>query len=635
MPLLRLSNISIAYGTHALLKNADFQLDAGERVGLLGRNGEGKSTLMKIIAGNVLPDHGDIWRQPELRLAWLEQSPDLPDDATIYDAVAGGLGELGEWITRYHALTLSMDYDDDKALNEMGDLQHKLESHNGWHFQQRVETTLNKLDLPGELKISDLSGGWKRRVALARALVIEPEVLLLDEPTNHLDFESITWLEEQMLNFQGAVLFVTHDRSFLQKLATRIVDLDRGNLVSWAGSYDDYLIRKAAALEDEANQNAEFDKKLADEEVWIRQGVKARRTRNEGRVRALEKLRNERAQRRLQQGTARLALEKGDASGKKVIEVDNICFGYGEKQIIKNFSALIQRGDKIGLIGANGAGKSTLLKLLLQQIEPNSGTVEQGTKLEIAYFDQLRDQLDPNLTVADTVADGNDFVEIAGNKRHVMSYLGDFLFAPARARSPVKSLSGGEKNRLLLARLFTKPANLIVMDEPTNDLDLETLELLEEKLVNYDGTLLLVSHDRAFLDNVVTSVFVLNGSGDVDEFVGGYTDWMSYVNQIEQTKSAIVAKKNQEAPKQDKLAVKKKRLSYKDQQELNDLPQMIDDLEVKQAALTLQISSSAFYKKEPLAIAKTLDELKSIETKLEQVYARWNDLEALMDEGVS
>ena len=635
MPLLRLSNISIAYGTHALLKNADFQLDAGERVGLLGRNGEGKSTLMKIIAGNVLPDHGDIWRQPELRLAWLEQSPDLPDDATIYDAVAGGLGELGEWITRYHALTLSMDYDDDKALNEMGDLQHKLESHNGWHFQQRVETTLNKLDLPGELKISDLSGGWKRRVALARALVIEPEVLLLDEPTNHLDFESITWLEEQMLNFQGAVLFVTHDRSFLQKLATRIVDLDRGNLVSWAGSYDDYLVRKAAALEDEANQNAEFDKKLADEEVWIRQGVKARRTRNEGRVRALEKLRNERAQRRLQQGTARLALEKGDASGKKVIEVDNICFGYGEKQIIKNFSALIQRGDKIGLIGANGAGKSTLLKLLLQQIEPNSGTVEQGTKLEIAYFDQLRDQLDPNLTVADTVADGNDFVEIAGNKRHVMSYLGDFLFAPARARSPVKSLSGGEKNRLLLARLFTKPANLIVMDEPTNDLDLETLELLEEKLVNYDGTLLLVSHDRAFLDNVVTSVFVLNGSGDVDEFVGGYTDWMSYVNQMEQAKPAIVAKKNQEAPKQDKLAVKKKRLSYKDQQELNDLPQMIDDLEVKQAALTLQISSSAFYKKEPLAIAKTLDELKSIETKLEQVYARWNDLEALMDEGVS
>ena len=633
MPLLRLTNISIAYGTHALLKNADFQLDAGERVGLLGRNGEGKSTLMKIIAGNVLADHGDIWRQPELRLAWLEQSPDLPDDATIYDAVAGGLGELGEWITRYHALSLSMDYDDDKALNELGDLQHKLEAHNGWHFQQRVETTLSKLDLPGELKISGLSGGWKRRVALARALVIEPEVLLLDEPTNHLDFESITWLEDQLLNFQGAVLFVTHDRSFLQKLATRIVDLDRGNLVSWAGNYDDYLTRKAAALEDEANQNAEFDKKLADEEVWIRQGVKARRTRNEGRVRALEKLRNERAQRRTQQGTARLALERGDASGKKVIEVNDICFGYGDRQIINHFSTLIQRGDKIGLIGANGAGKSTLLKLLLQQLEPDSGTVEQGTRLEIAYFDQLRDQLDPEMTVADTVADGNDFVEIAGNKRHVMSYLGDFLFAPARARSPVKSLSGGEKNRLLLARLFTKPANLIVMDEPTNDLDLETLELLEEKLVNYDGTLLLVSHDRAFLDNVVTSVFVLDGSGEVDEFIGGYTDWMSHVKQAKQDKPAVVAKKTEETPRQEKpVAAKKKKLSFKDQQELNSLPALIDELEAKQVALTQQTGSSAFYKKDPMAIAKTLDELKAIETRLEQAYARWDELEALTEE---
>jgi ATP-binding cassette subfamily F protein uup len=636
MPLLRLSNVSIAYGTHALLKDADFQLDAGERVGLLGRNGEGKSTLMKIIAGNVLPDHGDIWRQPELRLAWLEQSPDLPDDATIYDAVAGGLGELGEWITRYHELSLTMDYGDEKALNELGDLQHQLESHNGWHFQQRVETTLTKLDLPGDLKINGLSGGWKRRVALARALVIDPEVLLLDEPTNHLDFESILWLEEQILNFQGAVLFVTHDRSFLQKLATRIVDLDRGNLVSWQGNYDDYLTRKAAALEDEANQNAEFDKKLADEEVWIRQGVKARRTRNEGRVRALEKLRNERAQRRLQQGTARLALEKGDASGKKVIEVTDICFGYGERQIIKNFSTLIQRGDKIGLIGANGAGKSTLLKLLLQQIEPNTGTVEQGTKLEIAYFDQLRDQLDPNMTVADTVADGNDFVEIAGNKRHVMSYLGDFLFAPARARSPVKSLSGGEKNRLLLARLFTKPANLIVMDEPTNDLDLETLELLEEKLVNYDGTLLLVSHDRAFLDNVVTSVFVLNGTGEVDDFVGGYTDWMNHAKQAEQNKLAASAKKVQEAPKQNKsvvaaVPVKKKKLSYKEQQELEQLPKVIDELEAKQASLNAQISAASFYKQEALAIAKTLDEIKAIEARLEQVYDRWNELEALMD----
>jgi ATP-binding cassette subfamily F protein uup len=638
MPLLHLSNISIAFGTHALLKNSDFQLDAGERVGLLGRNGEGKSTLMKIIAGNILPDHGDIWRQPELKLAWLEQSPDLPDDATIYDAVAAGLGELGEWITRYHHLSMTMDYEDEKALNELGDLQHKLESQNGWHFQQRVENTLSKLDLPGDLKINSLSGGWKRRVALAKALVIEPEVLLLDEPTNHLDFESIAWLEEQLLNFQGAVLFVTHDRAFLQKLATRIVDLDRGNLVSWQGSYDDYLRRKAASLEDEANQNAEFDKKLADEEVWIRQGVKARRTRNEGRVRALEALRAERAQRRNTQGSAKMALESGDKSGKKVIEVTDVSFSYGDKQIINNFSTLIQRGDKIGLVGGNGAGKSTLLKLLLQQLEPTSGTIEQGTRLEIAYFDQLRDQLDPNMTVVDTVADGNDFIEIAGNRRHVMSYLGDFLFAPARARSPVKSLSGGEKNRLLLARLFTKPANLIVMDEPTNDLDLETLELLEEKLVEFAGTLLLVSHDRAFLDNVVTSIFVLDGTGEVEEFIGGYSDWLEYSKQLKQTQAQ--AKKTQDTAKKEKPVAaapasappKKKKLSYKEQQELNNLPVQIEELENKQAALTEQTAAPSFYKQDAKAVAKTLDELKALEIKLEQTYARWDELEALTEE---
>lgn len=630
MPLLRLSNISIAFGTHALLKNSEFQLDAGERVGLLGRNGEGKSTLMKIIAGNILPDHGDIWRQPELKLAWLEQSPDLPDDATIYDAVAAGLGELGEWITRYHHLSMTMDYEDEKALNELGDLQHKLESQNGWHFQQRVENTLSKLDLPPDLKINSLSGGWKRRVALAKALVIEPEVLLLDEPTNHLDFESIAWLEEQLLNFQGAVLFVTHDRAFLQKLATRIVDLDRGNLVSWQGTYDDYLRRKAAALEDEANQNAEFDKKLADEEVWIRQGVKARRTRNEGRVRALEALRAERAQRRNTQGSAKMALESGDKSGKKVIEVTDVGFSYGDKQIINNFSTLIQRGDKIGLVGGNGAGKSTLLKLLLQQLEPTSGTIEQGTRLEIAYFDQLRDQLDPNMTVVDTVADGNDFIDIAGNRRHVMSYLGDFLFAPARARSPVKSLSGGEKNRLLLARLFTRPANLIVMDEPTNDLDLETLELLEEKLVEFAGTLLLVSHDRAFLDNVVTSIFVLDGTGEVEEFIGGYSDWLEYTKSLKQAQKPI--KKTPEVVVKKDAPAKKKKLSFKEQQELSKLPVLIEELETKQAALTEQTAAPSFYKQDKKAVAKTLDELNALETTLEQTYARWNELEALTEE---
>jgi len=636
MPLIRLTNTSIAFGTHALLKNADFQLDAGERVGLLGRNGEGKSTLMKIIAGNIYADHGDIWRQPELRLSWLEQAPELPDEATIYDAVASGLGNLGELITRYHALSIHMDYEDEQALNELGDLQHALEAQNGWHFQQRVETTLSKLALPGDLKISSLSGGWKRRVALAKALVIEPEVLLLDEPTNHLDFASIAWLEEQILSFQGAVLFVTHDRAFLQRLATRIIDLDRGNLVSWQGTYEDYLRRKAAALEDEANQNAEFDKKLAEEEVWIRQGVKARRTRNEGRGRALEKLREERAQRRLQQGTARMGLQKGAASGKKVIEVKNINFSYGDRTIIKNFSALIQRGDKIGLIGENGAGKSTLLKLLLKQIDPNSGEVEQGTNLEIAYFDQLRDQLDPEMSVADTVANGNDFVDIAGLKRHVMSYLGDFLFAPARARSPVKSLSGGEKNRLLLARLFTKPANLLVMDEPTNDLDLETLEMLEEKLANYDGTLLLVSHDRAFLDNVVTSVFVLDGTGAVDEFIGGYTDWLAYQAQQKSQASAAKAQLANKSAKPDATPAaasaavpKKKKLSFKDQQELDSLPKLIETLESKLLELNKQASAADFYKKDQDLVGKTLAELQQTEEHLEAVYLRWDELEAM------
>jgi ABC transport system ATP-binding/permease protein len=635
MPLLRLSNISIAYGTHALLNKENFQLDIGERVGLLGRNGEGKSTLMKIIAGNILPDGGEIWREPELKLAWLEQAPDLPDEATIYDAVASGLGELGSVIARYHALSLTMDYHDNKALQELGDLQHKLEALNGWHFNTNIEATLSKLNLPGELKIKDLSGGWKRRVALAKALVIEPQVLLLDEPTNHLDFESIAWLEEQLLNFAGAVLFVTHDRAFLQKLATRIVDLDRGYLVSWQGTYDDYLKRKAAALDDEANQNAEFDKKLAQEEVWIRQGVKARRTRNEGRVRALEALRRERAQRRLQQGTSKLGLASGDASGKKVIEVKDICFSYPDRQIIKHFCTLIQRGDKIGLIGANGAGKTTLLKLLLKQLEPSSGVVEHGTRLEIAYFDQLRDQLDPDMTVADTVGNGSDFIEIAGNKRHVMSYLSDFLFAPARSRSPVKSLSGGEKNRLLLARLFTKPANFLVMDEPTNDLDLETLELLEEKLVNYDGTLLLVSHDRAFLDNVVTSVFVLDGSGSVEEFVGGYSDWQT---QKQATTKTELDKKSQDSKRKPDSGVEnpnvpknpvKKKLSFKEQQELNNMPELIAQLEAQQAELTRKINGADFYKNDQAVIAKTLAELQAADAKLEQVFQRWDELESL------
>jgi len=629
MPLLQLSNVSIAYGMHALLDHANFQLDAGERVGLLGRNGEGKSTLMKIIAGHISADDGKVWRQPTLKLAWLEQAPELEGDLSIYDAVADGLGDLGHWISRYHQLSMTMEASDEKALHELGELQHKLETHNGWHFQQRVESTLSKLNLPAEVKVSSLSGGWKRRVALAQALVIEPDVLLLDEPTNHLDFESIRWLEEQVSNFKGAVLFVTHDRSFLQKLATRIVDLDRGQLVSWQGNYSDYLRRKAAALEDEVNQNAEFDKKLAQEEVWIRQGVKARRTRNEGRVRALEQLRRERSERRNKQGTSKLMLGASDASGKKVIEVENLSFQYTDKVIINDFSTLIQRGDKIGLIGGNGSGKSTFLKLLLKQLEPTSGSVSQGTKLEIAYFDQLREQLDPEETVADSVAEGSDFIEIAGNKRHVMSYLADFLFSPARARSPVKSLSGGEKNRLLLAKLFTRSANLIIMDEPTNDLDLETLELLEAKLVDFTGTLLLVSHDRAFLDNVVTSVLVFDGQGKVDEFIGGYSDW--FIHHQQQRKNQQSQKKIKDNSKNSKDSpLKKKKITYKQQQELDSLPELIDALETLQQAINEKINAVDFYQQAKEITTKVLDELQQTEQKLEQAYQRWDALEALV-----
>lgn len=629
MPLIKLSKVSIAFGTHDLLDKADFQLNAGERVGLLGRNGEGKSTLMKIIVGEIQADDGEIRRRSGLKLALLDQSLELSNTDSIYDVVAGGLGEVGVWIKRYHALSIAMDGEDEKALAELGHLQHKLEEHHGWQLQQRVETVLSRLNLPGELSVASLSGGWKRRVALAKSLVIEPDLLLLDEPTNHLDLESIAWLEEQLLNYQGAVLFVTHDRVFLQKLATRIVDLDRGQLVSWPGGYADYLRRKAAALEDEANQNAEFDKKLAQEEVWIRQGVKARRTRNEGRVRALKKLRVERSERRNSIGTSKLALERGESSGKKVIEVKNISFSYQDNVVVRDFSTNIQRGDKIGLIGPNGVGKTTLLKLLLKELQPDSGTVELGTRLQVAYFDQLREQLDPNISVADSVADGNDFIEIAGNKRHVMSYLADFLFAPARARSPVKSLSGGEKNRLFLAKLFTKPANLIIMDEPTNDLDIETLELLEDKLVGYDGTLFLVSHDRAFLDNVVTSVLVFEGNGVIKEFVGGHADWLQH------RKSADTPDKAKKKQPITESKPKKKKLSFKEQRELQQLPELIEELDAQQAALTERISDADFYRQEQPVVNKVLDELKQAEKQLEQAYQRWDQLESLVDEGAA
>lgn len=632
MALLRLKKVSIAFGTHALLNKADFQLEEGERVGLLGRNGEGKSTLMKIVMGQIHADEGEVWRKPELRIAVLEQMPQLPDEDTIYDVVAGGLGEVGDWIRRYHDLTLHMTDMNDAVMQEMGDLQHKLDVHNGWQIQQRVENILSRLNLPAETKVKGLSGGWKRRVSLAKALVIEPEVLLLDEPTNHLDLESIMWLEEQLVNFNGAILFVTHDRSFLQTLATRIIDLDRGQLVSWPGDYADYLIKKAAALEEEATQNALFDKKLAEEEVWIRQGIKARRTRNEGRVRALMALRKERSQRRNVQDTSKLTVDKGSASGKKVIEMRDVSFAYDGKPIVTHFSTVIQRGDKIGLIGPNGAGKTTFLKLLLKDLEPNTGEVDQGTQLQVAYFDQLREELDPEISVADTIAGGNDHVMINGNPRHVMSYLSDFLFAPARARSPVKTLSGGEKNRLLLAKLFTNPANLIIMDEPTNDLDMETLELLEERLVEYEGTLLIVSHDRAFLDNVVTSVFVFEGEGVINEYIGGYSDWLAYSQeQAKRAVTKVTQPVNKSAEVKPATPVKKKKLSYKEQKELDELPAIIETLDARQADINQKIAAPTFYQQEQAAVNQVLEELVKVEADLEQAYQRWDELEAMCD----
>ncbi|HEB77748.1 MAG TPA: ATP-binding cassette domain-containing protein, partial [Methylothermaceae bacterium] len=520
--LLHLKDVSLAYGDNPLLDHAELAIDAGERIGLIGRNGEGKSTLLRLCAGLIAPDDGEIRRRPGLKVALLEQNPGFDPGQTAYDAVAAGLGDLGALLQRYHQLAQQSPPD----LQALERLQHELEARDGWRLQQKIDQVLSHLRLDPDQPVATLSGGWQRRLALARALVIEPDLLLLDEPTNHLDLDTIAWLEAELLRFPGSLLFVTHDRTFLQKLATRIVDLDRGRLTSWPGDYRRYLEKKAAALAEEERRNAEFDKKLAQEEAWIRQGIKARRTRNEGRVRALKKLREERARRRERQGRASLRLDRAERSGKLVIEAENLTYAYGDKVIVRDFSTTILRGDRIGLIGPNGAGKSTLLKLLLKQLEPQQGRVRHGTNLEILWFDQQRSQLDPERTMADTVADGNDWVTVGGERRHVMSYLADFLFTPARARSPVKSLSGGEQSRLLLAKLFTRPANLLVLDEPTNDLDLETLELLEALLLDFDGTLLLVSHDRAFLDHVVTSTLVFEGDGKIGEYVGGYEDWL-------------------------------------------------------------------------------------------------------------
>ncbi|KAB2931426.1 MAG: ATP-binding cassette domain-containing protein [Candidatus Contendobacter sp.] len=628
MPLLSIDNLSIAFGAEKLLDGASFQLDAGERVCLIGRNGTGKTTLLRLLAGELQPDGGEIWRQPSLRVATLAQELPADTTATVFEVVAGGLEGLGALLAEYHEAAIQLAHASTaEGMRKMERLQHDLEARDGWRWQQRVETVISRLQLPADAPLVELSGGWRRRVLLGRALVRDPDVLLLDEPTNHLDLETIQWLEDELLEFRGGLLFVTHDRALLQRLATRLLELDRGVLTSWPGDYAAFLEKKAALLEVEARHNAKFDKNLAQEEAWIRQGIKARRTRNEGRVLALLALREERRQRREQLGKATFALEQAEASGKLVIEAQNVSYAWQNEPLIRAFSTRIMRGDRIGLIGPNGSGKTTLLNLLLGRLPPNVGQVRHGTKLEIAYFDQLREQLDPEQTVLDSVAGGREILEINGQRRHVIGYLGDFLFTAQRARSPVKSLSGGERNRLLLARLFTQPANLLVMDEPTNDLDLETLELLEELLLDYTGTLLLVSHDRAFLDNVVTSCLVFEPDGGIREYVGGYSDWLRQRPAPEPAPAAKPKPALTPAPKPSRPAASGK-LGYNERRELERLPARIEALEQRQRDLHALTADPAFYKQEPAAITRRMEELRALETELDAAYGRWEALEA-------
>lgn len=627
MPLFSIDNLSIAFGAEKLLDSASFQLDAGERVCLIGRNGTGKTTLLRLLAGEIQPDGGEIWRQPGLRVATLAQELPADTTATVFEIVASGLEGMGALLAEYHEAAVQLAHAaTDEGMRKMERLQHELEARDGWRWQQRVETIVSRLQLPADTPLAELSGGWRRRVLLGQALVRDPDMLLLDEPTNHLDLETIQWLEDELLEFRGGLLFVTHDRSLLQRLATRLLELDRGALTSWPGDYAQFLEKKAALLEVESRHNAKFDKNLAQEEVWIRQGIKARRTRNEGRVRALLALREERLQRREQQGKANFSLEQAEQSGKLVIEAKNLRYAWQAEPLIRDFSIRIMRGDRIGLIGPNGSGKSTLLNLLLGRLQPDAGQVRHGTKLEIAYFDQLREQLDPEQTVLDSVAGGRETIEINGQRRHIISYLGDFLFTAQRARSPVKSLSGGERNRLLLARLFTKPANLLVMDEPTNDLDLETLELLEELLLDYSGTLLLVSHDRAFLDNVVTSCVVFERDGSLREYVGGYSDWLRQRPAWEPAPAAKPKPAAPPTPKPMKAAVSGK-LSYNERRELERLPARIEELEQRQQELHAATADPAFFKQEAAVVTQRLEELRTLEAELEMAYGRWEELE--------
>lgn len=633
MPHITLDNASLAFGHHALLAQAAFQLDPGERVGLIGRNGAGKSSLLKAIAGTIKLDDGTVWRAPNVRVVYVPQEPELDNAHTVFEAVAEGLGSLQQTMIDYHQTTHDMGMpgaDIEALMSHMQTLQHEMDAQNGWAAQSRVETVLSRLKLDADVLVSTLSGGWRKRVALGRALVAEPEVLLLDEPTNHLDLEAIEWLEDLLLSFNGSVLFITHDRRFLDKLATRITELDRGKLTDFVGNFSQYQIKKEELLAVEETHAAKFDKFLAQEEVWIRQGIKARRTRNEGRVRRLEALRLDRAARRERQGNVKLNLDAGERSGKLVAELNQVNKSYGDKTLIKNFSTRILRGDKIGLLGPNGIGKSTLLKLILGDIEADSGDIQRGTKINVAYFDQMREQLNEEATLADTISPGSDFVEIGNERKHVISYLEDFLFPPQRSRSPVKSLSGGERNRLLLARLFARPANVLVLDEPTNDLDIDTLELLESLLQDYSGTLFLVSHDRAFLENTVTQVIAFEGNGILTEFGGGYDDWQRFTTQrlAEKTNLAKAAVATSVAPAAASKPNTSQKLSFKEQKDLESLPADIETLEAEQAEINQSLADPNFYRDHAADIKPLQLRLTQIEAEIETKMARWEALDS-------
>jgi len=627
MSLLRFENIRLDFGEQVILRDAEFSIESGERVCLIGRNGAGKSTTLKLITGELEADQGEIIPRAGMIVSQLRQN--LPEgmDLPVRDVILAGLGKIDALLDEYKEMS-SRELDK-HGLSELEALHAKIDAHDGWHIDQRVDATMSDLNLPTDKKMNELSGGWRRRVALARALVQKPDLLLLlDEPTNHLDIATIQWLEDRIYSYSGAVLFITHDRAFLQRLATRIVEIDRGKLTSWPGDYDNFLRRKEKSLEDEEVANAKFDKKLGQEEVWVRQGIKARRTRNEGRVRTLQKMREKAAGRIKQDNKARIHIEEAEQSGRKVVRAKNISYRYDDEQVIKDFSIKIMRGDRIGLIGNNGVGKTTLLRLLLGKLEPQSGTIKHGTNLEVGYFDQLRQTLDLEKSVAYNVGEGRTYINLNGKDRHIVGYLKGFLFTPKRSGMPVKALSGGERNRVILAKLFTRPANLLVLDEPTNDLDIETLEVLERKLCDYSGTLLVVSHDREFLDNVVTSTVVFEADGRAKEYVGGYSDWVRHGHELAETENIAVAKARKREEVERRKNRNKTKLSYNDQRELDQLPEQIEELESRVAEMQAKIATPEFYSQDKAAVQAVLKDLRDAETLLEQRIDRWGELES-------